>query len=180
MDLEGAWEKALKKTEIIRGRVQSLQTFTDTRVPYIFLAESSVNVADTIVRKGEVTVQKPSLILPPNIPQFKGFDFTDQLGVDENSLINFLLVRGISMPSFHYDNRTNALDIFEGGLSQAVKHYNQLLQQEENIQSGLVTGPEECWQLSLVIFICAQIVKNMDTDVRKLLDEYRKKNNKRF
>ena len=69
------WEKALKKTEIIRPRIQSMMTFSETSMPYILLSESSINMGDTVVRKGEVVVERPTLILPPNIPQFEGFEF---------------------------------------------------------------------------------------------------------
>jgi len=59
MDMEEAWNKALRYTEIIRSRVQSLMTFKDTAVSYILLSESSINVGDTVVRRGEVVVEKP-------------------------------------------------------------------------------------------------------------------------
>ena len=76
MNIYDAWTRALKSTDIIRSRVSALQTFNETRVPYIFLAPSSVNDGDTVVRKGEIVVEKPSLILPPNIPQLEGLSST--------------------------------------------------------------------------------------------------------
>ena len=175
MDSYEAWTRALKNTEIIRPRMQSLLTFKDTHVPYILLSESSINLGDTVVRRGEVIVEKPSLILPPNIPQFNGFDFDDELKREKDAVIDFLFVRGMSIPSLHYNNKTYMIDIFEGGLSKAVSHYKDLLQHQENVQSGLMTGPEDCWQFSVIIYICSQIVKNANMDIRELLDEYKKK-----
>ncbi len=176
MDIQKAWEKALKNTEVIRSRVQSLMTFEDTLVPYVLLSESSINVGDTVVRKGQIMVERPSLILPPNIPQFEGFDFErEKQPVDENSVVNFLFVRGINMPSMRYNNQTSSLEVYEGKLSEAIKHYNEELQREENVRVGLIVGPEDCWQFSLLIYTCSQIVRNADTDIRKLLDEYHKK-----
>ncbi len=81
-----------------------------------------------MVRTGEVRVEKPSLIVPPHNPQFKGFEFEGEGSVDENSLINFLLIRGISLPSLRYDNKTGSLDVYEGKMSNAIKHYMKLLQ----------------------------------------------------
>ena len=69
MDIHKSWEKALKRTEIIRPRVQPLHAFESTHLPYIFLGESSVNTGDSVVRKGEVLVEKPALVLPPSTPQ---------------------------------------------------------------------------------------------------------------
>lgn len=175
MDLEKAWEKALRGTEIIRARVQALQTLYTTRVPYILLSESSINEGDTVVRKGIINVEKPALIVPPNNPQFQGFEFEEDQGVGQNSLINFLIVRGITVPSLRYDNRTSSLDVHEDKLSGAIKHYKDLLQQKEDVETGFLIGPEDCWQFSLLIFICTQIARNADQDIRKLLDDYHKK-----
>jgi hypothetical protein len=175
MNIEHAWERALKSTEIVRTRVQALMTTGTTLVPYILLSESAVNLGDTVVRKGEVIVEKPSLIVPPNNPQFQGFEFNKKEGIDENSMINFLLVRGITLPSLRYDNKTSSLDVFEGKLSTAIKHYESLLLQKENVRTGLIAGPEDVWQFSLLIFICTQIARNAEADIRKLLDDYHKR-----
>ena len=152
MNIQEAWSRALKQTEIVRSRISALQTFHATQVPYILLSESSVNLGDTVVRRGEVTVDRPSLILPPNLPQLEGFGFDQPQSFDEQSMINFLLIRGVSLPSMKYDNKTHQLDVFEGGLDKAVKHFLQELQQKENVSSGLLLGPEDVWQFSLLIF----------------------------
>lgn len=175
MDVHEAWKKALKETDIIRSRVQSLQTFQETHVPYVLLSASSINVGDTVVRRGEVLIDRPSLILPPNIPQLEGFSLEDLQPFEQESMINFLLVRGISMPSLKYDNKTHSLDVFEGDVQAAIGHYGNLLQRQENTAAGLLTGPEDVWQFSLLIFICAQIAKNSAADIRRLLDEYHRR-----
>ena len=175
MNIQESFEKALKETDIIRSRVLSLQTFADTHVPYVLLSASSINPGDTVVRKGEVLVQKPSLILPPNIPQFEGFDNQDMPVLDSDAMINFLLVRGISLPSMRYNNTTSSLDVFEGNLDAAIKHYGNHMQSQENTSTGLVVAPEDVWPFSLLIFICSQIAKNSSVDMRRLLDQWRQK-----
>ena len=181
MDIEKNWNKAMKNTEIIRSRIKALEIYGDTHVPYVLLSESAINLGDTVVRSGEVLVAKPSLIVPPDNPQFKGFEFEDRQSINENTLINFLLVRGISLPSLMYNNKISSLDVFEGKLSGAIKHYEKILQSQENVKTGLITGPEDCWQFSLLIFICSQIIRDADNDIKKLLDDHRRgSNRKRF
>jgi hypothetical protein len=175
MDIYEAWGKALKQTEVVRSRICALQTFHATQVPYILLSESSVNFGDTVVRRGEVTVDRPSLILPPNIPQLEGFDFEQSNSFDQESMVNFLLIRGVSLPSMKYDNKTHQLDVYEGNLDKAVKHYLNELQQKENVSSGLLIGPEDVWQFSLLIFICSQIARNTQIDMRRLIEDYKKR-----
>ncbi len=173
MDLEKAWSTALKETEILRTRVAALQTSADTRVPYVLLAESSINVGDTVVRTGEVKVDKPSLILPPNNPQFEGFDWDELSAFNQNAMVNFLLIRGVSMPSFRYDNRTQSISVFDGDLSRAAKHYQEEFRRQENVTTGLIKGSEEYWPFSVLIFICTQVARNADTDIRKLLERFK-------
>ncbi len=175
MNIHENWEKALKYTEIIRARVMPLLTHSTTKLPYIFLAESSLNVGDTVVRKGEVWVERPSLVLPPNSPQFQGFDFEKESSLNQDLITSFLLVRGIRFPSLKYENKTHLLDVYEGRLRKAIEDYSHRLEREENVSTGLVAGPEDCWQFSVLIFTCAQALKSADGDIRKLLEEFRKK-----
>jgi hypothetical protein len=175
MDIQDAWTKALKDTRIVRTRVLSLQTFDQTLVPYILLSASAINPGDTVVRTGEVAVDRPALILPPNTPQFEGFSFDELTSSD--TLLNFLLIRGVSLPSLKYNNKTNALDIYEGKVDDAISHYGNLLERQENTTTGLIIGPEDIWQFSLLIFICSQIAKNSAADIRRLLEEFKRRDN---
>ncbi len=176
MHIQDAWEKALKTTTVIRPRVQPLEIYSETKLPYIFLAESTVNSGDTVVRRGEIVVEKPSLVLPFNAPQFIGFDFEESMNINEDLLINFFLVRGVSFPSLKYNNQVNTLDVREGRLSSAIEHYKSRMQSEENVHTGLVTGKEDVWQLAVLIFICQQVAKNADHDFKRLFDDYQKRN----
>lgn len=175
MDIQQLWEKALKKTEIIRSRVQPLLTFETTKLPYIFLSESSVNIGDSVVRKGKVFVEKPSIVLPENIPQFEGFEFDEEMDLNEDTVINFLLVRGIRFPSYRYNNRTYSLDIYEGRLSRAMEYFSAQLEKKEDVHTGLIVGPEDCWQFSVLIFIGTMVVKSADKDMKKLLEDFEKR-----
>ena len=177
MDSTSAWELALRETNIIRSRVIGLQTFGETQVPYILLSPSTINEGDTVVRTGEVLVHRPSLILPPNIPQLEGFNLEGEGSFKEDTMINFLMVRGITLPSMKYDNKIFSLNVFEGKIEDAIGVYGNRLQREENTSVGLICGPDQVWQFSLLSFICSQIAKNSSTDIRRLLDEYHKKDN---
>jgi len=175
MDFQKSWEKALSRTEVIRSRLQNLSQTGATHLPYIFLAESAVNVGDTVVRRGEVLVEKPSIILPKNLPQFEGFESDQEIPFGGDLLTNFLFVRGIRFPSMKYNNKTFSLDIREGKLKSAIEHYQSKMQREEDILSGLVVGPEDSWQFSVLIFICSQVLRSAEGDIQKLLDEYHRR-----
>jgi hypothetical protein len=82
------WKEALKHTNIIRPRIRALSSIEDTKLPYIFLAQSAVNPHTCVVRQGNVIVKKPTILLPPNLPQLKGFELQEKPYLRE-----FLLVR---------------------------------------------------------------------------------------
>ncbi|MDP8261112.1 MAG: hypothetical protein P9M01_02060 [Candidatus Kappaea frigidicola] len=176
MDLEEFWQSALKKTEIHRTRLNKLHTFKATELPYILLAESSVNEGDTVVRKGTIKVDKPLIVMPEHYPVFDGFDFKEDLDISDDSLRSFLLMRGISLPSLKYHNNTYAIEVYEGSLSKAIDHYKDLIQKKEDIRLGLVIGPDEAWKLSLLIYVASMVSKSAQSDINGFIEKLKKDN----
>ncbi|MBF0252870.1 MAG: hypothetical protein HQL29_03545 [Candidatus Omnitrophica bacterium] len=171
MDIEQLWEKAREKTEIIRGRIKGLSAFSATVVPYYFLAESSVNEGSTVIRKGKIIVEKPMIVLPQDSPQFDGFDFEEDLGLSQELVQTFFLMRGIRFPSLKYNNTVSELDISDDSLSQTIIKYKKKMEQQENTSTALVVGPEECWQLSMLIYVATLAGRCARTDIMSLLEK---------
>lgn len=175
IDIEELWDRARKRTEILRMRLQDLATFEATLVPYIFLAESSLNQGDTVVRKGQVLVERPTIVLPGFSPHFEGFDFEEDLHVSDEAVATFLMVRGIHFPSLKYRHVRSSLDVFEGGLPRAVDHFQGQLVRAEDTKTGLLTGPEEAWQFSLLFLVGALVVRSAEGDLRRILEAWRRR-----
>lgn len=171
MSMQDIWDKAVRKTEIVRPRVTPLESRSVTRLPYICLSESSVNSGDTAVRRGEVLVEKPAIVLPYNLPQFEGFDFEKEMNINEDFFKSFLLVRGVKFPAMKYNNQSYSLDVHEGKLSAAIEHYKTQLAQSENVNTGLIAGPEDCWQFSVILFVSSLMIRSADGDIRRLMDD---------
>ena len=178
MDIQEAGDKARKSTEILRLRLQDLSSVEATVTPYIFLAESSLNRGDTVVRRGQVMVQRPSIILPPMSPQFEGFQLQEDLQISEQHLTTFLLVRGVQFPSLRYRHETSSLDVYEGSLQQAIAHHLDRLKRAEDIGTGLVIGPEDAWQLSVLMLVGALVMRSADGDLRRILEQWRRNRDK--
>jgi hypothetical protein len=170
MDIEQLWDKAQGKTEVIRGRAKALATFTHTAVPYIFLAESSINEGNTVIRRGKVIVDKPMIVLPEDMPQFEGFDFSEDLDVEEDSVQTFFLMRGIRFPSLKYNNSVEKLDLEEDSLSKSVEKHKKQLEREENVSTALIVGPEDCWQFSILFYLASLVGRCTRTDIMNFLD----------
>jgi hypothetical protein len=73
-----------------------------------------------------------------------------------------------------YENKIASLDVREEKLSRAAEFFLQALQRQENVSTGLVIGPEDCWQFSVLIFICGQITRSAEGDIRNLFDRFGK------
>ena len=172
MNIQELWEKAVRETKIVRPRVKSLSVYSATELPYTFLAQSMVNRGDTVVRKGKIFVEKPTLILPHNMPQFEGFDFEKELNLRQDSIINFLLIRGIRFPSFKYIHEASSLDIFEGHLKKAISKFSDELARKEDVDRGLISGSDDSWAFSILIFVCTQVIRSAPSDIKKLFDDY--------
>ena len=175
MDIQELWDKARKHTEILRMRLADLSTFDATAVPYTFLAESSLNPGDTVVRKGQVLIERPAIVLPGFSPQFEGFAFDTDLHVSEDAVTTLLLVRGIQFPSLKYRHQISSLDVFEASLQKAITHFTDQLTTAEDIKTGLVIGPEDTWQFSLLLLVGAMVVRSAEGDLRRILDAWRKR-----
>jgi hypothetical protein len=175
MDIQELWDKARKQTEILRLQLQDLSTFDSTLVPYLFLAESSVNAGDTVVRRGHVLIERPAILLPGLSPQFEGFEFERDLQVTQDAVATFLLVRGVQFPSLRYRHQVSSLDVYEDSLQKAIAHFTEKLTAAEDVRTGLVVGPEEAWQFSLLLLTGALVVRSADGDLRRILDSWRKR-----
>lgn len=173
MDIEKLWEKAKERTEVIRGRVRPLSTFRNTRVPYLFLAESVVNEGCTVVRKGRVTVEQPMILLPEDMPQFEGFDFDEDLDASSDSVETFFLMRGIRFPSLKYHNTIDELDLENRSLSKSVKDHKNRLERVENVSTALLIGAEDCWQFSILLYMAGLVARCARRDIVNILNRYR-------
>jgi len=175
VDIEALWDQARSRTEILRMRLQDLATFEATAVPYIFLGESAVNPGDTVVRQGKVLIDRPAIMLPKWSPQFEGFEFDAGLQVSDAHMVTFLLMRGVQFPSLKYQHQLSSLDVVERSLREAIRDYEQQLQQAEDIKTGLVVGSEETWQLSLLLLVGALVIRSAEGDVRRLIEDWKRR-----
>jgi len=173
MDIEQLWEKAYKKTEVIRGRIKTLPTFKHARVPYVFLGESSVNEGHTVVRNGKIIIEKPMILLPEDLPQFDGFDFEEELDIEQGALQMFFLMRGIRFPSLKYNNSMDTLNLEELSLSKSADKYKKLFEKQENVNTAIIIGPEECWQFSILIYMASLVGRCVKNDISNFMDRFR-------
>ncbi|MFH0911768.1 MAG: hypothetical protein V1918_09730 [Planctomycetota bacterium] len=163
-----AFAQALRKTRILRARKNLLYTFGSTRLPYFFLAESSVNTGDVVLRRGEVTVERPR-ICAPHIPlELEGFDF----GKLEKGMIPVLINRWVHFPVATYHNANLSLEVMDGPLDAASERVLKGLDRENDIRNGVVLGPEEAWGFSVLGYVGQMIARSAPSNIGEYFERF--------
>ena len=85
------------------------------------------------------------------------------------------MARGVSFPSLKYRNETHTVDIYEGELNHAVGYYTDQLERREDVHSGLIAGPEDTWQLSVLMYVAALTIRSAPQNLEQLLEEFRRR-----
>ena len=178
MDIEEIWQKALKNTQILRMRLARLDSYSGTELSYVFLAESEINIGDTIVRKGTVEVDKPLIYLSDGSPQFYGFEFEEKLKISTETIKTFLLLRGVNFPSFKYTHNSQ-IEVCEGPLDDSIEKYSDMLAKQENVDTGLVVGLADYWQFCILVYVANLVAKSVPYEIKKLLEKLKENNNNR-
>jgi len=62
------------------------------------------------------------------------------------------------------------LEVDENSLFKCAGKHKKMLEREENVTTALVLGPDECWQLSLLLYVASLAGRCMRTDIMKLLN----------
>ncbi len=171
MDLTDMWQEAVRTTRIRRKRLASLETFEDTRLPYVLVSEHSRIESHSNVRQGMVDVAKPRLLLPDHHPQFEGFNF-ESLKSDENSVTTLMYIRGVRFPSMKFKN-VQSHQVYDGTVEEAISQYGRDLARGEDVHTGLIQSREDVWPFALIFYVSLLISKNLPRDIERLLEEFR-------
>jgi len=163
-----AFAEALKRTRIVRARKHTLYTFGNTNLPYLFLAQSGVNAGDVVLRRGKVTVERPQIIAPRSPVELEGFDFED---MDEDA-IPVLINRLVRFPPARYLNASQALDVVDGPLDAATERVADRLDQENDIRTGVIQGPEHVWGFSILAYVGQMIARSAPSNVGEFLERF--------
>ncbi len=168
MNFEHDFSRALRETEIHRERRYRLLTVGTTELPYVLLNRSIVNEGDTVVRRGVLRIEEPSIMLLGRAHQFRGFDDTD--GDPEAALI--AIGRLAHFPPARYTNQDMQMSVMEGSVNSVMRQMTETLDQREDEVTGVLSGPVELWQMSLLVYAGRIVRQSATGDVRELMRRF--------
>jgi hypothetical protein len=171
MNSHEAFEAAIETTQVIKKRQHSLFTFGITRLPYYFIASSEIDPHDTVIREGKVNVEKPSIYIPGYNPQFEGFEFEDDVPVDEDELKYILLTRRIVLPSLHYIHSEKNLNVERISVDEKInKLCNQLDRRSDTI-TGVIRGKDKFFPFPLLIYVGEMILRSTGSNLIDIFEK---------
>jgi len=165
------FQAALETTDIIKRRQYSLFTFGSTRLPYYFIAESEIDPHDTVVREGRVEVEKPYIYIPGYNPQFEGFEFNEDMPLDEDDIKHVFMTRRIMLPSLHYINAEKNLTVDSVGIEEKIKSTCTLLDRRSDTVTAVIRGKDKFFPFPLLIYVGEMILRSTGSNLIDLMEK---------
>jgi hypothetical protein len=161
-----AFDRSQKNTRIVRKRKNLLYTFGNTKLPYVFLADSTVNEGDIVVRKGEITVNPLKIITMNELPAFEGFQME---GVEDQDM-PLILNRCVRFPPATYKNSNSSLDVVPGPLDGVVEDNVNKLDQKNDIRTGVICGLDDLWAFALLEYVGQMVVNSAESNINEYME----------
>lgn len=175
MELDDAFRMAESNTAFVKVRKNLLYTFGSTRLPYICISQLRGDGDFVMVRSGEVLADKPQIALPGEMFAFEGFEEFWEEFADGEPVVS--LARRISMPPSKYVNKPEGKPSREAGpLDEVVGRIVNRLENDNDVRTGVITGPEEVWGLSVLLYVGSQVARSAQSNVQEHMEHMRFRN----
>ena len=174
MEMEEAFKLAESDTKFIKVRKNLLYTFGATRLPYVCLSQAGGDRDFVVIRRGEVTADKPQIALPGERLSLEGFgDSMPELPELPGGEMAVMLARHISLPQSKYINRQGATVREPGGLSEVIDRVLVRLEKENDVRTGVIAAPDQVWGLSVLLYAGIQVARSAPANVHEHLERMR-------
>lgn len=163
--------EAVKSTRILRARKNYLFTFGNTRLPYVMIANSLINSGSSVIRTGEVVVDKPQIIISNDAAAFEGFEIENS-SVDLDQVKFALMSRGFSFPQMNYKNSTQFLEVVNDKPEVVIERQMNQYEDANDSRVGLIACQEDTWNLSLLHYVLTQVIRSSTSNMQEYLERY--------
>jgi hypothetical protein len=138
---------AMEHTELVRVPQQELATFGSSIVDYWVVTELARNV--TVVRDGKVLAEKPKIITPAYLINVEGFS---------EQARRYIAIMAREHPDesgvfYRYKNEPKEMNVVSEPIRGVIDKLVARVEEAHNPLSTIIRGPEELWDLSLLMFV---------------------------
>jgi len=163
-----------RSTEVIREYQRMLFTFGAMELPYVLVAEHDRFKDRAIVMKGFVLLQRPHIVLPPH---YGGLEFKE--GFEHANAIPpeaLYLLRAMEMPYSQISNKPIADEQIEyGSLQTVLDRLNKEMENQEDIETGLIKGVLNGADISLMRYSLGLAIKSAPENVKEFFEHLRRR-----
>lgn len=167
------FEECWRATEVIREYQRMLFTFGDMEVPYVLVTEHGRFKDRAVIRKGVVMLQRPQILLPPYYAGLRfqeGFEHADAMPPEAA-----FLLRAMQLPYSQISNRLIASEYMEyGDLKSVLDKFEAEMESQDDTETGLIKGPPEGADISLMRYSLGLAVKSAPGNVREFFEHLRR------
>ena len=163
-----------RSTEVIREYRRMLFTFGAMELPYVLVTEHDRFKDRAIVMKGFVLLQRPHILLPPH---YGGLEFKE--GFEHANAIPpeaLYLLRAMEMPYSQISNKPIADEQIEyGSLQSVLDRLNKEMENQEDIETGLIKGVLNGADISLMRYSLGLAIKSAPGNVKEFFEHLRRR-----
>jgi len=163
-----------RSTEVIREYRRMLFTFGAMELPYVLVAEHDRFKDRAVVMKGFVLLQRPHILLPPH---YGGLEFKE--GFEHANAIPpeaLYLLRAMEMPYSQISNKPIADEQIEyGSLQTVLDRLNKEMENQEDIETGLIKGVLNGADISLMRYSLGLAIKSAPGNVKEFFEHLRRR-----
>ena len=169
---EARLEYAIRHTRVVRPPRQSLATFGTTIVRYHLVCEpvyADLNIAaaraETVVRDGTVTAERPQVVTPSYLSRLEGFGENARKYLEQ-----VVREHGPHAPGllYAYKNEFSETSIVSGGVGEVAGNIGSRLDREDRRLEAVIRGVDELWDVSLLKFIFDLTTRSARTNASEL------------
>lgn len=166
IDYNDQVEYAVSHTELVRPPEQRLNTFGVTNVHYYLLTEPLDSVDETRIREGKVIAEKPQIVTPGYLLNvFEGFG--ENARVQAEALLNRYDISPDIM-EYTYKNEVGNSWVLSEKISDVILKLAAKIDDEKDALAAIIKGPDDAWQISLMVFIMNMTRSSLQKNVTEL------------
>ena len=163
-----------RSTEVIREYRRMLFTFGAMELPYVLVTEHDRFKDRAIVTKGFILLQRPHILLPPH---YEGLEFKE--GFEHANAIPpeaLYLLRAMEMPYSQISNKPIADEQIEyGSLQTVLDRLNKEMENQEDIETGLIKGVLNGADISLMRYSLGLAIKSAPGNVKEFFEHLKRR-----
>lgn len=163
---ESEIEYAVNHTRLVRPPERKLNTFGVTNVHYYLLTEPMESVNETRIREGRVIAERPRIVMPAYLVNtFEGFG--DNARIQAEELISRYGLEP-DILEYRYKNDMGNTWLLSEAIAEVAIKINSRVDEEKDPLSAIIRGPDDLWQISLMMFITDMTRSSLPKNVAEL------------